>query len=248
MTQSKCELELTGERTLPGIPRENYWFKRHVATYSKAIEFAREKKVVDLGCGEGYGPFMLAQHASKVVAVDISEQVINHAKNKYKTNNLSFEIMDVCSLNLEDSSFDVAISFQVAEHLENDKPHFEEMSRILNENGIAIITTPNRLTISCGNEKPINPFHLREYTPEELRKVLEKYFSHVEIKGLFHRGWLSLNDKLKIVDFIKVYEMSRFNPRFWTHRLFVNFVRATDFQFKRDNLENCLDILAICRK
>jgi SAM-dependent methyltransferase len=241
------ELELTGERTLPGIPHENYWFQRHVAVYEFARTLAEGKRVIDIGCGEGYGSSILAGSASEVLGVDIAPEVVGHAERKYGTENLSFRVMDVNRLEVPPQSFDLAVSFQVAEHLADATGYFSEIARVLAPEGVALLSTPNRLTISQGSETPINPFHLREFTPEEFRSALDGYFETVEVKGLFHTRWLRLNEKVPLVDFIRVYEMKRYNPRYWTHMLLAPRVGTADFRVGTSGIENCLDIIAICR-
>ena len=240
------ELQLTGERTLPGIDRENYWFQRHLVAYNHVMDAVAGRSVIDVGCGEGYGPAMLGQSASKVLGVDIAPEVVEHARFTYGTAEVTFEVMDVNHLAVQDSSFDVAVSFQVVEHLVDESGYFSEMSRVLRPGGTAYLTTPNRLTISPGRDKPINPFHLREYTPDEFASALEPHFSDVRIEGMFHAGWLALNERARIVDFIKFYEMGRANPRYWTHRLLTPLVRARDFRIGSGDLSRCLDIVATC--
>lgn len=247
MSSDSSELVLTGERTLPGISNENYWFRRHLVAYEYSLGMAAGGRVIDIGCGEGYGPAMLARAASSVLGVDIAPEVVEHARRCYPADNLSFEVMDVNALTAGDSTFDLAVSFQVVEHLADVSGYFSEVSRILAPSGAAVLTTPNRLTISPGRDEPINPFHLREYTPGEFREVLQPHFDEVDISGLFHAGWLALNDRLKVVDFIKVYEMGRLNPRLWTHRLLTPLVGTRQFRFDTDCLERCLDVVAVCR-
>jgi len=244
----QIKLELTGERTLPGIPHENYWFQRHVAAYKFACTHARGKRVVDLGCGEGYGSAMLAEIATEVVGIDIASDVIEHAKNRYRRKNLEFLLMDINDLSSLERSFDLAISFQVVEHLSDVNHHFSTVRNILRKSGVALFTTPNRLTISKGSDKPINPFHIREYTPDELHEKLKEYFQEVDIKGLFHSGILRVNEIIGLVDFVKVYEMSKINPRYLAWRVLSPLVRSSFFKFMDNGLDNCLDILAICRK
>ncbi len=246
MRSEVVELELTGERTLPGIPRENYWFSRHLVAYRMAEKLATGKRVIDIGCGEGYGPALLAESAVDVIGVDIAPEVVGHARNEYHAPNLSFEVMDVNSLDVPDNSLDLAISLQVIEHLTDESGYLEEIARVLGPDGGALITTPNRLTISPGSDTPINPFHIREYTPWEFKSKLACYFAHVEVSGIFHAGWLKMNERLRVVDFIKFYGMNRLNPRFWTHRFLTPFVKTSSFRVGTTGLDGCLDILALC--
>ncbi|MBU4241355.1 MAG: class I SAM-dependent methyltransferase [Actinobacteria bacterium] len=241
-------LELTGERTLPGIPRENYWFTRHLVSYKVAREISVGKRVIDIGCGEGYGPALLAESAHDVLGVDIAEEVMHHARAGYTAPNLTFEVMDVSSLDVPGGSFDLAVSLQVIEHLADESGYLQEIARVLEPGGAALVTTPNRLTISPGSDTPINPFHIREYTPEEFGNELAHHFARVEISGVFHAGWLKLNERVKAVDFIEFYRMSRLNPRYWTHRLLTPLVRASAFRVGTTGLNRCLDILAVCTR
>jgi SAM-dependent methyltransferase len=240
------DLRLTGERTLPGISHENYWFMRHVVAYEYVLPMAFNMNVVDIGCGEGYGPAILASKAESVLGIDIAPEVVAHARRYYGSDKVSFEVMDVNRLDVPDGAFDLAVSFQVVEHLEDESGYFSEMARVLAPGGTAVITTPNRLTISPGRDKPINPFHLREYTPAELRDVLKKHFGTIRILGMFHAGGLALNERVPVVDFIRVYEMSIANPRYWTHKILTPLIRSRDFRFAEVDLARCLDITAIC--
>lgn len=240
-------LELTGERTLPGISHENYWFQRHLVAYGLACAKAGGRSVIDIGCGEGYGAAMLARTAGRVLGVDIAPEVVAHALAAYREPDLSFEVMDSGLLEVPDASFDLAVSFQVVEHLADVTGYFSEIARVLRPGGEAMITTPNRLTISPGRDEPINPFHLREYTPWELESTLREHFDEVRLEGVFHSGWLALNQRVRLVDFVRVYEMSRLNPRFWTHRLLTPLVRVRDFRVSTTDLDRCLDLLATCR-
>jgi len=240
------ELQLTGERTLPGIARENYWFMRHVAAYEHVLPLADGKRVVDIGCGEGYGPSILSERAASVLGVDIAPEVVEHARSRHGSETVTFEVMDVNDLDLDDGSFDLAVSFQVAEHLADEAGYFSEIARVLAPGGTAVLTTPNRLTISPGSETPINPFHLREYTPDEFRAALEEHFGKVRLSGLFHAGWLAVNERVRAVDFIKFYEMGPANPRYWTHRLLTPLVRSRDFRIRGGDLGGCLDVVAEC--
>lgn len=246
--EQPATLQLTGERTLPGIPHENYWFQRHLVAYELASRMSGGLRVIDVGCGEGYGPAMLAVRASSVLGVDIAPEVVEHARARYLSPNLSFEAMDVNRLDVRSGSFDMAVSLQVVEHLVDESGYFAEIARVLSGNGTAVLTTPNRLTISPGRDTPINPFHLREYTPDELAGVLSGFFDSVEITGVFHAGWLAANDRVRLVDFIKVYQMGRANPRRWAHRLLTPLVTTGQFRLGTDDLDRCLDIVAVCRR
>lgn len=248
MKTTSSDLKLTGERTLPGFKCENYWFKRHVAAYLYAAELSAGLATADIGCGEGYGTAMLAEKAKQVVGVDAAPEVVEHAQRKYGKHNLNFEVADAGSLGLPSGHFDLVVSLQVIEHLLTIEGFITEIERVLKPGGTAVITTPNRLKISPGSETPVNPFHLREFTPDELGDLLYDRFSSVRVMGLFHAGLLRINDQLKIVDFIDYYQMGKFNPRYWTHRLITPLVSERHFKITGGRLDECQDIIAVCEK
>jgi len=240
-------LKLTGERTLPGISKENYWFKRHLVAYEFAQSRAVGKVVIDIGCGEGYGPYLLSKSAKRVIGIDIAPEVIEHARKKYNFPNLTFETMDVKELKFPDDSSDLIVSLQVIEHLPEELPFLKEIARVLKKDGEAVLSTPNRKTISPGSLKPINPFHFREYTPSEFRELLSDFFEDVSVVGVLHAGILRLNERIGAVDFIKVYEMSKLNPRLWLHRILCPLIMTKDFKITDEDIDDCLDIIAVCK-
>lgn len=217
-----------------------------MVAYERVLDDCRGRRVIDVGCGEGYGPAILGEAAESVVGIDIAPEVVEHARKVYGSASVSFEVMDVNDLAVNDASFDVAVSFQVVEHLVDESRYFSELARVLRPGGTAYLTTPNRLTISPGRDEPINPFHLREYTPGELARALEEYFATAEVEGMFHAGWLALNDRVHLVDFIKFYEMGKANPRYWSHKLLTPLVSTKDFRIGGGDLSRCLDMFATC--
>src|SRR5690349_8566793 len=76
-------LELTGERTLPDVPEENYWYRRHLAVYEWIAERVEGLSVADLACGEGYGSDVLARRAAEVVGIDANPDAHEHARLRY---------------------------------------------------------------------------------------------------------------------------------------------------------------------
>src|SRR3954453_21835760 len=84
-------LHLTGERTLPDVPEENYWYRRHLVVYEWIAERTRGRRVVALACGEGYGSAVLAGTARSVVGVDANPEAFEHATAKYTGDRVSFE-------------------------------------------------------------------------------------------------------------------------------------------------------------
>ena len=165
-------LELTGERTLPDVPEENYWYRRHVAVYEWIAERCAGLRVVDLACGEGYGSDLLARSASQVIGVDANPEAFEHARARYRRPNLSFQRGLVEDF---DQEVDAVVFLQTIEHIHEPDQLVEAISRIA---PVAYISTPNRLTLAPpGAEKSDNPWHLREYDAGEYRELLEPHFA-----------------------------------------------------------------------
>ena len=152
-------LELTGERTLPDVPEENYWYRRHLAVYEWIAERCRGLRVVDLACGEGYGSDLLARHADEVIGVDANPEAHEHARARYRRGNLSFQRGLVEDF---DEPVDAVVFLQTIEHIHEPG---RLLARIAEIAPVAYISTPNRLTLAPpGAEKSDNPWHLRSTT------------------------------------------------------------------------------------
>jgi SAM-dependent methyltransferase len=178
-------LTLTGERTIPDLDIENYWFRRHQVVYQRLAPLCAGRDVLEAGCGEGYGADLIAGVARRVVAVDYDEAAVAHVRSRYP----SVEVMraNLAELPLPAASVDVVVNFQVIEHLWDQARFVEECARVLRPSGLLMVSTPNRITFSPGRDTPINPFHTRELNADELTELLvEAGFRDVAISGLFH--------------------------------------------------------------
>src|ERR1700681_152384 len=111
-------LALTGERTLPDVPEENYWFRRHLAVYEWIAAQVGGMSVVDMACGEGYGSDVLARTAASVVGVDANPEAHEHARLRYRRRNLRFE-RDLVGTFSEEA--DAVVFLQTIEHLEDPR-------------------------------------------------------------------------------------------------------------------------------
>jgi SAM-dependent methyltransferase len=181
-----CSLPLTGERTVPGIPAENYWFRRHEAAYAFAAPLVAGRTVVEVGCGEGYGAAALGRTAHRVVGVDYDARTVAHAARTYP--DVHFVRANLAALPIPAGSVDVVTTLQVIEHVWDHGQFVRECGRVLRAGGTLLVTTPNRLTFSPGRETPVNPFHTREFTAAELTQLLTRNsFAVVEVLGL-HAG------------------------------------------------------------
>ncbi len=157
---------------------ELYLHLMHIATYEYAKKFVEDKKVLDYGCGSGYGSHMLSETAASVTGVDISKEAVDFADREYKSGNLHFKTIS----ELENEKFDIITSFQVIEHVPDDKEYAAALQKLLNPGGLLLISTPDKKHRLFNHiQQPWNIFHLKEYTPESLEKLLKKYFKQVEI-------------------------------------------------------------------
>ena len=162
-------------------------FLRHKKAYLFAgtKEYCQDKRVLDYGCGNGYGSFLLAKVARKVTAVDIDPTAIEDSRQKYRAENLSFELIaPEIQTNFADRSFDLIVSFQVIEHILDVKKYLNELKRMLSDKGVLIITTPNRRYRLYPFQKPVNPCHIREYNLKTFSKQLGSIFPQVTIFGI----------------------------------------------------------------
>jgi SAM-dependent methyltransferase len=178
-------LTLTGERTVPGLEVENYWFRRHEVVYRRLAGQCAGRDVLEAGCGEGYGADLIARVAGRVIAVDYDTATVAHVRARYP----AVEVMhaNLTELPLADGSVDVVVNFQVIEHLWDQPKFIRECARVLRPSGLLMVSTPNRITFSPGRETPINPFHTRELDAGELVELLIDGGLAVEgAYGVFH--------------------------------------------------------------
>jgi len=232
-------LALTGERTLPDVPEENYWYRRHVAVYEWIAERCAGMRVVDLACGEGYGSDLLARSAAEVIGVDANPEAHEHARLRYQRPNLSFRRALVEEF---DEPCDVVVFLQTIEHIHQPERLLERIAAIA---PVAYISTPNRLTLAPpGAEKSDNPWHLREYDAAQYRELLEPHFERVELLGLFHARKLRAHELAIRLGWDRLHRAIRITGPFYDR--FVPAITSRDFSLRADNLDGALDFLAVC--
>jgi ubiquinone/menaquinone biosynthesis C-methylase UbiE len=162
----------TGERVNPDFPEAN--FQNHFKVYKFLDQFARDKDVLDVGCGTGYGTAYLRTVAKSIVGIDVSKSAIRFARKRYpETRTL---VMDAHSLQLQPQSVDLLVSTENFEHLKDQEKSLLEVIRVLRPGGVCFIATPNR-ELSTGT----NPYHTHEFTVSELKALLSRYFEEVEV-------------------------------------------------------------------
>lgn len=180
-------LILTGERTLPGIWHENYWFRRHEVVYRWLAGRIRGR-VLEAGCGEGYGAQALhAADAVRVVGVDYDAATAAHAAAAYP--GLDVVRGNLVALPFASAAFDSVVSLQTIEHLWDQPGFLAECARVCRPGGTVAVSTPNRLTFSPGvgrGEKPLNPFHVNEFDADELAGLVGAAFAVDAVLGVRH--------------------------------------------------------------
>jgi SAM-dependent methyltransferase len=238
-------LELTGERTLPDVPEENYWFRRHLAVYRWIAERCRGKRVVDMACGEGYGAAVLSETAAAVIGVDANPEAFEHARLRYRAPNLSFERALVEQFD-QGAPFDAIVFLQTIEHVEQPDRLLARFASLLSPGGVLYVTTPNRLTLAPpGAERSGNPWHVREYAPEEFAALVRPAFEAADLLGLFHARKLRLHELAIRAGWDRVHPALRLTKPFYGR--FVPAIDERDFTLREGDLDGALDLLGVCR-
>lgn len=239
------ELTLTGERTLPGIWHESYWFRRHEVAYLALAPYVRDAAVLEAGCGEGYGADLLAREAARVLALDYDAPTVAHVRSRYP--DVDVVRGDLQRLPIADARLDAVVSLQVIEHLWDQPGFLRECARVLRPDGALLVSTPNRLTFSPGRETPLNPFHTRELSPGELRELLEAYFSVARLLGVHHGARLRAWEREHAGPGGIVAGQLAGPPREWPAALreAVAGVTAADFELREDDVASSLDLVAV---
>ena len=235
-------LPLTGERTLPDVPEENYWYRRHLAVYEWIAERVAGMRVADLACGEGYGSAVLAGRAAHVVGVDANPEAHEHAALRYAGPNVHFERALVEEFS---GPCDAIVFLQTIEHIHEPG---KLLTRIARTAPLAFISTPNRLTLApAGAEKSDNPWHLREYVAADYRALLEPHFEGVEIFGLFHARKLRVHEVALELGWDRIHKALRITKPFYDR--FTPAIAASDFTLRPEaecDLDAALDFVAVC--
>tara|TARA_B110000261_G_scaffold161743_1_gene203778 strand:- start:443 stop:1219 length:777 start_codon:yes stop_codon:yes gene_type:complete len=220
----------TAERSSHLDPSENVIYQRHLIAYKEAAKLI-SGTVLEIGSGEGYGIMELAPLADNYIAVDkynteISDELM-------KTNNITFIQTEVPPLKeIEDNSIDFVVTFQVIEHIKDDEMFLKEIYRVLKPGGKVILTTPNSMMSLTRN-----PWHIREYNPEQMGEMLKNSFDNYDLKGV-------IGNK-KVMDYYNknkesVRKITRFdilNFQYWLPRWLLQIPYDILNRFNRNSLQ-----------
>ncbi|MGH1565807.1 class I SAM-dependent methyltransferase [Mumia sp. DW29H23] len=179
MEPTKPQMVITGERTVPGIWHENYWFRRHEVVYEALRAQVRGRAVLEAGCGEGYGADLLSRDAASLVALDYDAYATGHVRTAYP--DVPVVRANLVALPYADASFDVVVSLQTVEHLWDQDAFVAECVRVLRPGGTLVVSTPNTLTFPPGNI-----YHPKELEPDELRTLVAAHARVTSLVGLHH--------------------------------------------------------------
>jgi SAM-dependent methyltransferase len=248
----------TGERLHAGDALFGVDLARHHAAYLFARPRLRGLRVLELGCGSGYGTASLAGAARLLVGVD---RVAPDPASRVP--GAGFVRADLRHLSLHEQSFDAALSFQVLEHLDDPAVLVRPLARCLRPDGFAVLTTPN-VAMSDG----VNPYHVHEYRADELAKCLRPHFDEVEVFGVGMsdavRAYMAARSaRIQRIMRLDPLHLRERLPRAWVEALFAAFAVLVRRRTARDEgapdagpedfpigppREDAIDWLAVCRR
>jgi 2-polyprenyl-3-methyl-5-hydroxy-6-metoxy-1,4-benzoquinol methylase len=251
----------TGERLHAGDPLFAADLARHLVAYRHAQTLAQAKRVLDAGCGDGYGTYLLAEVASEAVGVDREARAVAVARERYVRSNLRYVACNLEELASWNDAYDVICHFQVIEHLVDPLPFLHAARKILAPGGVFIVTTPNRLL-----SRVENPYHVREYTGPELQELLRRVFPRVELFGVWGNEKVMAFENARAQQANRIlrldpFGLRRYVPRGvveWAYPRLARLVRRrvggtntgaiTEADFSiRSETDGALDLLAHCR-
>ena len=199
-TEKISEMGFTGERYVPGKPELTHLYQEHISRYMFAAQFVEGRRVLDLGCGCGYGSSYLAEHGAKeVIGTDNSEEAIEFSKSRYSAKNLRFEVQDATAIQFDSSSFDVIIAFELIEHVNNYEKMLSGLKDALRRDGVFVMSTPNKATYETKDT-----FHIKEFYYDELKDVLSRYFGYVKIMHQMYPSALAIQNPSQSMEVLQV--------------------------------------------
>lgn len=181
---------LNNDRFVPKKKNTDAFYFEHIQRYDFSGGYIKNKTVLDLGCGSGYGSRRLLDYKCKsVVAIDIEPKIINFAKKNFPHKNLTFKVANATKLPFKDNSFDVVVSFEVIEHIKDYNTYTNEVLRVLRPHGKFIFSTPNKLKHRANT----SAYHFKEFTTIELKNLFKDHKCSLRLYGQFFRNKDFLN-------------------------------------------------------
>jgi SAM-dependent methyltransferase len=246
----------------------------HIRAYEEAARFVKGKDVLDLGCNNGYGLKILQPFARTIAGLDVSPQAVEAARQEFGRS-ADIRIYDGNRSSFPAEQFEVVVSFQVIEHVADLGPYLTEMKRLLKSEGVAILTTPNAALRLDPGMRPWNRFHFHEFRPDELATLLSEWFGHVEVKGMFGTDELHAIEACRVeraksgsrypAKTLRVLRRSLGRVlgergRVWVRRMrqpksptsldptVLERFSTKDLTYRSEQIDEALDLMAICRK
>lgn len=250
------------------LPNGEPLFWRHLAAYNFASTYVKNKIVLDIGCGDGYGAALLARNASLAIGIDKNPIRINLARTQYSSSNLTFLKSDIFDSNFAERTFDVIVAMQIIEHILNPDAFFGKVKHILKSEGIFLVSTPNKKLRLKIDEKPFNLEHVKEYDKDEFEDLLAAFFSKINLVGIVGNyeanKWERLRLKRNLIRRLapKVLKLDFWNLRHLipdhlrgfiirdgrrVRRSLGKKISLESFNIRGKNIEEALDFIGICK-
>lgn len=259
------------ERTDPSQKINHPFYCQYRAVYEYATQFVQAKHVLDIGCGEGYGAHLLAQHAKEVHAIDKHKKTIQKAQQKYSLPNLSFIVQDVKRLSeYTFDTFDIVCCFHVIEHIKEPVRLLMDIKELLSESGILLISTPNRYSPFRRSTGMEWPFHEREFSVNEFSELLTANFKNVELYALHTCENVRKFQDIRAQYVHQIFKWDIMRMRQWlpkrllqfsfnvggkvlksfinaTHSTLIDSVAVSDYHVSDTELHHGLDLIGVCQ-
>jgi len=235
----------------------------NLARYDFTLKYCKNKTVMELGCGSGYGSVHLANNGAKSVdAYDADRKAINYAKTNFNHKKVNYNISNVEDMSLEKlKKYDVVVALEIIEHLTNTEKLLNLSRSCLNKDGLFIVSTPNQKLSSYDGKMSSNPYHEREYCAQEFVTLLKKHFNKVELFGIFLKDTKKKLEK-DIQKNLRWRLSAHITKKRWIRRI-VNYlpedlkrkftgegkfeVDESDYLFQKRNVTNAPYFIAVCR-